>query len=174
MHDMLVRLYDLPDLAPYLARQSADGIDIRRPLPAERQVVVDWVLAHFDPVWSNECKVAFANQPVSCFIAVDAQREAIVGFSCYEVVYKDFFGPIGVLEAYRGRDIGAALLLACLHAMHEMGYAYAIIAGVGPTAFYARVVGAVDIAGSTPGVYRGVLWDQIKAQARHDSGAEPT
>ena len=37
------------------------------------------------------------------------------------------------------------------------GFAYAIIGGVGPAAFYAKAVGAVDIAGSTPGIYGGML-----------------
>jgi hypothetical protein len=37
------------------------------------------------------------------------------------------------------------------------GYAYAIIGGAGPTAFYAKTVGAVAIEGSTPGIYRDPL-----------------
>jgi hypothetical protein len=47
--------------------------------------------------------------------------------------------------------------LACLQAMRAEGYAYAIIGGVGPAEFYAKTVGAVEIEGSTPGIYRGQL-----------------
>jgi hypothetical protein len=53
--------------------------------------------------------------------------------------------------------LGRALLLAVLHAQRAQGYAYAIIGGVGPAEFYARNVGAIPIAGSTPGIYAGML-----------------
>jgi hypothetical protein len=46
-----------------------------------------------------------------------------------------------------------ALLLSCLRAMRDDGYAYAIIGGVGPAQYYARTVGATLIEGSSPGVY---------------------
>jgi len=44
-----------------------------------------------------------------------------------------------------------ALLLSCLHAMRDNGYAYAIIAGVGPAEYYSKTVGATLIEGSSPG-----------------------
>jgi hypothetical protein len=37
--------------------------------------------------------------------------------------------------------------------MRDAGYAYAIVGGVGPADFYARVAGATPIDGSTPGIY---------------------
>lgn len=37
------------------------------------------------------------------------------------------------------------------------GYAYAIIGGVGPVAFYEKCVGARVIPDSTPGIYRDFL-----------------
>ena len=46
------------------------------------------------------------------------------------------------------------LLIRCLEAMYEMGYAYAIIGGVGEArAFYEKVCAATVIAGSEPGIY---------------------
>jgi predicted N-acetyltransferase YhbS len=81
----------------------------------------------------------------------------VVGFACHDTTYKNFFGPTGVDESQRGRGLGKALLLACLHAMAAQGYGYAIIGGVGPAEFYAKTVGAVEIEGSTPGIYKGVL-----------------
>lgn len=57
----------------------------------------------------------------------------------------------------RGKGIGEALLIESLAAMRATGYAYAIIGGAGPTQFYARAVGAVEIPGSTPGIYAGML-----------------
>ena len=41
--------------------------------------------------------------------------------------------------------------------MRQQGFGYAIIGGVGPTAYYSKAVGAVPIDGSEPGVYRGLL-----------------
>ena len=81
----------------------------------------------------------------------------MLGFACHDVTCRNFFGPEGVVAEERGRGTGRALLLAALHAQREQGYAYAIIGGVGPAAFYARTVGAVTIADSTPGIYAGML-----------------
>jgi hypothetical protein len=41
--------------------------------------------------------------------------------------------------------------------MASIGYGYAIIGGVGPTEFYEKVVRAVPIEGSSPGIYRDRL-----------------
>jgi len=154
MHDMLVRLYALPDLDEAMAACAARGVAIRRALAPERPAVVDWVRAHFASS-AAEVETAFAQVPARCFIAV---RDSIMlGFACYDVTCPNYFGPEGVAAGERGRGIGRALLLAALHAQRAQGYAYAIIGGVGPAEFYAKTVGAVAIAGSTPGIYAGVL-----------------
>jgi GNAT superfamily N-acetyltransferase len=118
-------------------------------------VVVEWVHETFSLPWASECEVAYANRPISCFVAIEGA--ALVGFACYETTAKGFFGPTGVSEAMRGRGVGKALLLACLHSMWIEGHAYAIIGAVGPAEFYAKAVGAIEIPGSTPGIYRGML-----------------
>ncbi len=151
MPDMLVKLYELPPPVDL----SAQGVTVRRAMAPEKQLVLNWVGEHFYPHWVNECDVAFARQPVACFIAVE--KGQILGFACHDATCRNFFGPTGVLESQRGRGIGAALLLACLHAMREQGYAYGIIGGVGPADFYARIVGASIIEGSSPGVYNNML-----------------
>jgi predicted N-acetyltransferase YhbS len=61
------------------------------------------------------------------------------------------------MESERGKGIGKALLLVCLAGLREMGYAYGIIGGAGPTDFYAKECGAVVIEGSVPGVYADPL-----------------
>ncbi|SDC91301.1 hypothetical protein SAMN02799630_01701 [Paenibacillus sp. UNCCL117] len=155
MSDMLVKLYDLPDLEPVLKQAREAGIDIRRAIAPEKHVVIEWVRKHFGNGWASECEVAFANQPVSCYLAVkDGQ---LAGFACYEATCKDFFGPTGVDESLRGLGAGKALLLASLHAMRSLGYGYAVIGGAGPKDFYAKHVGATVIENSTPGIYRGYL-----------------
>ncbi len=52
---------------------------------------------------------------------------------------------------------GKALLYLSLKSMKEMGYAYAIIGGVGPAKFYETTFGAKIIEGSDPGIYKGIL-----------------
>jgi GNAT superfamily N-acetyltransferase len=154
MHDMLVRLYELPRLQDAQDAAASHGVTIRRALGPEKNLLHDWVVVNF-PVFAAEVEIACCRMPVSCFIAV--REQAILGFACYDTAARNFFGPEAVIEAERGRGVGRALLLAALHAQREQGYAYAIIGGVGPAGFYSRTVGAVPIAGSTPGVYAGLL-----------------
>lgn len=150
MHDMLVKLYDLPSLEEALAAVAKHGVVVRRAIAPEKLVVVDWVRAGFaSSVPEVEC--AFAHVPVRCFIAT--RDEAVLGFACHDVTCLNFFGPEGVAASERGKGIGRALLIATLHAQRAMGYGYAIIGGVGPAEFYEKTVGAVSIDGSTPGIY---------------------
>lgn len=155
MADLLVRLYDLPALAPAVDALAAGGITIRRAAAAERTAVVEWVRAHGSPGWADECALAFARQPVACFVAVeDAGGEPrLAGVSCHDTACRNFFGPELVAPDRRGRGVGRALLLAALHAMRDAGYAYAIIGWASEIEFYRRTVGAVPIEGSTPGTY---------------------
>jgi len=155
MPDMLVKLYDLPDSNLFLSNLRADGIVVRRTMAAEKHVVINWIRERFTRSWADQCEAAFANKPPSCFVAIE--NETMIGFACYDATYRNFFGPTAVSESAQGRDVGKALLLISLRSMAEQGYAYAIIGGVGPVEFYAKVAGAVIIEGSEPGIYRGVL-----------------
>jgi GNAT superfamily N-acetyltransferase len=153
--DMLVKLYELPDSKIVSERLLKIGITTRRALVPEKHKVVAWVRNAFSEAWASEVEVAFSRQPVSCFIAV--QQKNILGFACHDATFPNFFGPTGIDPNTRGNGIGTALLLACLEAMKQQGYGYAIIGGVGPAEFYQKTVGAVPIEGSQPGVYRGLL-----------------
>ena len=155
MADMLVNLMHLPPKEPVVARLKEKGIQIRRPIPPDKLRIVDWVLAHRSPNAASECDVCFAHTPVSCFIATRGHE--ILGYGCYNATAPDFFGPTFVLEEERMHGIGRALLLSCLHAMREMGYAYAIIGSIGPQAYYEKCVGAMLIPDSTPGIYKDYL-----------------
>ena len=149
---MLVRLYDLPDPSPYYRRAEEAGVAIRRPEPWERSRYRAFVAGTFGERWADEADVAFHHQPVSAFVAV--QEGEFAGFAAYECTRRGYFGPTGVREELRGRGVGAALLFRCLEAMEAMGYAYAVIGGVGPKEFYEKVCGAFVIPGSDPGIYR--------------------
>ena len=154
MHDMLVKLYDLPSLDSALDGIARQGIAIRRAIGPEAPAVATWMRANF-PGSAAEVEIACGHLPSTCFLAVrDSQ---ILGFACHDATARNFFGPEGVLKEERGRGVGRALLLAALHSQRAQGYAYAIIGGVGPATFYAKCVGAVAIEGSDPGIYAGML-----------------
>ena len=153
--DMLVKLYDLPDSRAAFERLRRDGIQLRRALAAEKHKVVGWVRENFAAGWASEAEIAFGRQPVSCFIAV--KEGGIAGFACHDATCRNFFGPTGVDPKLRNSGIGTALLFACLEAMRQQGFGYAIVGGVGPADYYSKAVGVVPIAGSEPGVYRGLL-----------------
>ena len=161
MPDMLVNLLKLAPLEPMLDDLRRAGIIVRRAQPHEITPVRDFVLANFEAGWADEISVGYSNKPVSIFIAI--RDKQVVGFAAYECTRRDFFGPMGVLEAERGRGVGQGLLIACLWGLREMGYVYGIIGGAGPIEFYERTVGAKVIPDSVPGIYA----DSIK---RKDEG----
>lgn len=149
--DMLIKLYEL---APAVAPGSSAFV-CRKPVAPEHDLIVEWVRHRFTPGWASESRVALANRPVSLFIAI--RSEAPIGFCCYDATARGFVGPIGVVEPERGNGVGAALLLACLHDMRTLGYGYAVAGAVGAPGFFQRVAGAIEIEGSVPGIYRGLL-----------------
>jgi GNAT superfamily N-acetyltransferase len=155
MPDMLVRLYDLPSSSPLLAKLEEQGITIQRAMAPDKVRVLSWIGEHSSISAQGEADVCFARHPISLFLAVKERR--ILGYACYHATALDFFGPTRVLDDMQGMGIGKALLLRSLKAMADEGYAYAIIGGVGPAAFYEKCVGATLIEGSTPGIYKDFL-----------------
>lgn len=165
MPDMLVKLYDLPDPAPYDARTAAAGIVVRRLDAWDRPPVLRFVEQQFhNPGWTAEAEFAFSHgHPITGFIAT--KDGDVVGFAVYETSRRGFFGPTGVREDLRGVGVGASLLFRCLESLREMGYGYAIIGWVGPAGFYEKVCGATLIPGSDASVYRH-MQDEMGARAR--------
>ena len=152
---MLVRLYDLPESAALYQAVAAEGVTLRRARAFEKYTVAAFVRENFSEKWVSEVEVALTRQPVACFIAT--RDKQILGFACYDTTLRGFFGPTGVLESARGLGLGKALLFKSLEALRELGHAYAIIGGVGPRDFYAKVCGAIEIPGSDPGTYTDLL-----------------
>ena len=158
MPDMLVKLYNIPDLDPIKAHLFALGITVRRAMSAEKGIVLDWITEHFNHQWSHESEIGFGKHPISCYIAI--QDGQILGFACYDATLKGFLGPLGVDAKARGHGLGRALVLYCLHSMHDEGYGYAIIGDVSSAEWYAKVARATVIEDSEPGVYVGMLHEQ--------------
>jgi GNAT superfamily N-acetyltransferase len=149
--DMLIKLYALSASARTALPQYA----IRKPLGPEIDLVIDWIAREFSTGWASEARVALGNRPVSLYVALRERK--LVGFCCYDATARGLVGPIGVASTERGAGFGAALLRACLGEMRSVGYAYAVAGAVGAPEFFHRVAGAVEIEGSTPGPYAGML-----------------
>jgi predicted N-acetyltransferase YhbS len=157
---MLVNLLRLPPPDEASEALRASGLVVRRARPWELTQVRGFVGENFSQAWADEISVGLVRQPLTVFVALREGR--LVGFAAYECTRKNFFGPTGVVEGERGRGVGRALLLAALGGLRELGYAYAVIGGVGPAEFYERAVGARLIPDSSPGVYADPLRPGVK------------
>jgi predicted GNAT family acetyltransferase len=155
MTDMLVKLYELQNDWTFLQEQESIGITIRKPIGPEKHLIIEWVREHFNPLWASEMDLAMSNQPKTCFVAIRDRQ--LIGFSCYDATALGFFGPTGVDQSFRGKGTGKALLLAALLDMKLKGYGYAVVGAIGPADFYRKMVGAVEIPDSTPGVWKDLL-----------------
>ena len=167
--DMLVKLYNLPDVQPYLNKLKEKRIEIRPAWSSEKRIVANWVGEHFGDTWEREVASSFEQRPPTTFLATltesnhtprhpyDLPKQTLLGFATYDAFYKGMFGPTGVREDYSGLGIGTALLLVTLQAMYANWYAYAVIGWTGPVDFYAKAVGATIIPDSEPGIFRGPL-----------------
>lgn len=156
MKDMLVRLIDLPDCTEKESLLlKKEEIIFRRAISPEKHLVAEWVMEKFGAYWKSEVEVAFNRQPVSVWLA--QRGSEILGFACYEATARNFFGPTGTSESERGKGIGKVLLIKSLESLREMGYAYAIIGGVGPAEFYEKTVGAKIIEGSEVSIYEHLI-----------------
>jgi len=150
--DLLVKLYEVKEDRALEERLREQGIKVVRLLPPNYDMLLEFIAAHFSKGWVSEAKAALFNHPASCYVA--AKDGKIIGFACYNATAKDYFGPTGVAEEYRGLGVGKLLLLKCMLALKEEGYSYAIIGwSDDATPFYQKVVGAVEIPGSIPGTY---------------------
>jgi GNAT superfamily N-acetyltransferase len=155
MPDMLVKLYDL-DFSKCPKEVFEEELRIIRVLTPDNSRVVSFVRDHFSEGWACECEKALHNNPATCFAAV--HHKTIVGFGCYDATARGYFGPTGVIEPYRQKGIGKALLISCLMDMWDHDYGYAIIGWTSEASdFYKRTVGATTIEGSTPGIYKRLI-----------------
>ncbi len=153
--DMLVKLYDIPDETG-CGKLGEKGVLIKRALAPDREAILRFVTETFGKGWGGECACALSHTPASCYIAVSQKQ--VVGFACFDSTAPDFFGPTGVSKDFRGKGIGRALLLKCLHSMKEEGYAYAVIGDTDEASpFYEKAVDAIPIPDSYPGIYRSMI-----------------
>lgn len=141
--DMIVGLFHLPEMP------DIEGVKIKRAFVGDKNTILSFVKSHFSEGWICEAEHALLDTPSKCFIATEEGR--VIGFACFDSSARGFFGPIGIDQSCRGRDVGKALLIRTLNAMKEYGYAYAVIGWVhGAEHFYRKTVGAEFIPGGNP------------------------
>ena len=145
MRDMLVRLHGVPSSESAIRRASEAGVLLRRADARDADAYRRLVDREFAETWHGGMDEALARDDPSAFVAIAG--DDLIGFALWDIGYRGYFGPTGVAESWRGKGIGAALLLATLAAMHAHGYAYAVIGKVGPAEFYEHVCGAELIGG---------------------------
>ena len=149
--DLLIKLYDLPPAAPLLDELAKEGVVIRRAMSYEQRKIVRWVEDNFNTRWADEVAAGFGHIPVGCYLAV--QDHSISGFCCLNTTFRNFIGPIGVMEKVRRRGVGRGLLIAALNDLRSSGYAYAIVGDAGQPGFFKTAAGAFEIPDSSPGPY---------------------
>ena len=157
MADMLVKLYNIPCSHDIEENLSKSGIRCKKALALNRSKIIAFVKTCAKDDYSDEVRAAFANNPVTCYIAT--REKEIIGFACYEATARNFFGPMAVLESERKKGVGKALLLKALESMRELGYAYAIIGWPTKSAvsFYKKCVDAILIDEKSSGVYKRMI-----------------
>lgn len=141
MKDMLVHLYNLD----FNMKMPAKDVIIVRALSPNSDKIITFVENNFSKGWAAEVKAALYKSQPTCFVALHENK--IVGFAAYDATAKGYFGPIGVDQTLRGKNIGKALILHTLEAMYHDGYGYAIIGGAGEGVldFYRKTVDAIVI-----------------------------
>lgn len=149
--DMLIKLNEAVANSRIIKHVSRQGVAIRRAMAYERGQVMGWVYENFNALWADECAVAFGRQPIGCHIAV--KDDAICGFCCVDTTFKNFIGPIGVLQSLRRKGVGHGLLVSVSQGLLQSGYAYAVVGDAGVPEFFNKAVAAWEIPESTPGVY---------------------
>lgn len=141
--DMIAGLTNLPGI------EISDNIKIKRAFVGDKEAILDFVADNFRKNWVYETEHSLMQEISKCFIATENGK--IVGFACFDSSAKGFFGPIGVAESHRGKNIGKALLIRTFQAMREYGYGYAIIGWVSDAEmFYRKTVNAEYIKGGNP------------------------
>lgn len=156
-------LQDNPSLRPeHLAaldaKVAAFGYTVRRATTADQKPLSDMVAKVFSPIWALELERALGPalggpaaertpelpEGAAVHVALDPGG-APVAFAAHDGNNRGlgWFGPMGTLDAHRGKGLGELLHLLCLRDVAQSGQVEGgVIAWVGPIEFYARVCGA--------------------------------
>ena len=124
------------DPAPLCRTLATDGITVRHVERDDQSAFANYLQTRWSAGWTFEGLQALDlnQEPVPAHIAL--YEGEIVGFAVYDVTRPGWLGPIGTNAEFRGRDVGTALLHACLFDWQRNGSHYGEVAGIGPLYFY--------------------------------------
>lgn len=119
-----------------------EDISIRKVRDKDKDAVREFVLKYFYERWAKTIDYGLGLEDIPIYIAL--RDNNIVGFAGYNISKqrKGYFGPLGVLKAYRDRKVGQALLNACLIDMKQLGFETCIIGNASSIDFYEKACGA--------------------------------
>lgn len=119
-----------------------EDISIRKVRDKDKDEVREFVLKYFYERWAKTIDYGLGLEDIPIYIAL--RDNNIVGFAGYNISKqrKGYFGPLGVLKAYRDRKVGQALLNACLADMNQLGFETCIIGNASSIDFYEKACGA--------------------------------
>jgi predicted N-acetyltransferase YhbS len=140
--------------SPRQGRFRKPGAHACAPMPG---MVTEVAVSPGQEVKAGDKLVVLEAMKMLTTVSAATRDKQILGFACFDTTQRGFFGPTAVAEEARGLGLGKALLMKALEALREIGYAYAIIGGVGPREFYEKACGAIEIPGSDPGTYGDLL-----------------
>lgn len=78
MADMLVKLYNLKSDEKLFHDLLKQGIQIKRALSPDRRNILEFIKKNFEENYVDECKSAFTNNPITCYIAT--KNKKIIGW----------------------------------------------------------------------------------------------
>jgi GNAT superfamily N-acetyltransferase len=122
------------------------GFEVRRARREDAPEVLA-LAGEFLPSWAFEAEAALLrNDPPAVHLAFARDSGRLAAFAAHDGNNRGlgWFGPAGARPEYRGKGVGAALLVRCLLDVAATGAEHAVIAWIGPRDFYERTVGAVD------------------------------
>lgn len=120
-----------------------EGVVFRELNAYEKERIAAWAAEKFSPCWGIEASMALEEPEGGVWVAEKDGK--ILGFSVYGATEPNWFGPIGVDSAVRGRGIGTVLLYKSLESLRVRGYRYIVIPWTGHLFFYTQLPGVKSI-----------------------------
>jgi GNAT superfamily N-acetyltransferase len=120
--------------------EKEDGLEFSSVGGSEQIEVLDWIEAHFYPLWRSESAYALNRPAPSVFISRDKTGE-LLGFATINGVAPGRFGPMGVSDDQRRRGIGTILLFDAFQALKDQRFTKATVHWTGQLYFYTQVPG---------------------------------
>ncbi|MEU6743660.1 GNAT family N-acetyltransferase [Streptosporangium sandarakinum] len=142
--DMEVDLHAVPlDTEEEEERLRSRGIEIRRAVPEDRDVLHDWVAtgAGWPAVWAAEVVIPMDEGRGSCHVALTDGKP--IAFCAHGINQRHVVGPMATALEARGMGIGMLLMKRCLAEQRELGLRSSTLGWAGPLSLYSDKLDAL-------------------------------